>query len=415
MRVLWFAATPSLYDEKMIGGWIASLERIMRQYLPDVPLGIAFEHTDSCFKKECENVTYYPMNSQMTFKDKFLAKFDLSYSWQILRSKVLNVVADFKPDIIHCFGSEWPFASIASEVEVPVIIHMQGFLNVYNMSGRIAFSEMDALKYQRFSLRQKYRNARIKEKQCYDDAFERKIMQDNHYFMGRTQWDKNIVRYYSKDACYYNCPEAIRKEIYDSSYLWKYQQQEKMQLITVSQANVLKGNEIILRTADLLKNHFHFDFVWKVAGNKESFRQFEDKTGIYAEDVNIELLGFIDANTIARELSQAQVYIHPAIIDNSPNSLCEAQLIGCPVIATNVGGIPQLVEDAVTGILYPYNEPHTLAFHIMDLHNAQSKLEYLSENARRVARDRHNPKKVVDTVANIYQQVIEHYQSNHTR
>lgn len=415
MRVLWFAVTPSLYDEKKIGGWIASLERIMRQNLPDIPLGIAFEHTDNCFKKECENVTYYPMNPQMTCKDKLLAKFDLNYSWQMLKPKVLNVVADFKPDIIHCFGSEWPFASIAPEVDVPVIIHMQGFLNVYNMSAEIAFSEMDALRDKKFSLLQRYRNVKIRKKQCYDNAVERKTMQNNHYFMGRTQWDKNLVRYYSKDACYYHCPEAIRKEIYDSCYLWKYQQQEKMQLITVSQANVLKGNEIILRTADLLKNYFHFDFVWKVAGSKESFRRFEDKTGIHAENVNIELLGFIDANTIARELSQAQVYVHPAIIDNSPNSLCEAQLIGCPVIATNVGGIPQLVEDAVTGILYPYNEPHTLAFHIMDLYNAQSKLEHLSENARRVARERHNPKKIVATVADIYQQVIVHYQSNHTK
>ena len=45
----------------------------------------------------------------------------------------------------------------------------------------------------------------------------------------------------------------------------------------------------------------------------------------------------IDSEQVAQELSSSRVYIHPAIIDNSPNSLCEAQIVGCPVIAANVG------------------------------------------------------------------------------
>lgn len=415
MRVLWFAVTPSLYDEQKIGGWIASLERIMRQHFPNMDLGIAFEHTDNCLKKQAENVTYYPMKRKMQLKDKLKAKIDFAFSWQLLKPRVMEVISDFKPDVIHCFGSEWPFASIASEIDIPVVVHMQGFLNIINMLGEMAFDDFDELKYHRYSLLQVCKNRLAQKRKAYGNALERNIMQANSYFMGRTQWDKNLVKHYSKNACYFYCPEAIRKEIYESDYSWTFQPQEKMQLITVSQAGAVKGNEIILRTADLLKNQFHFDFTWKVAGNKESFKRFESKTGICAKDVNIELLGFIDADTIAKELSQAQLYVHPSIIDNSPNSLCEAQLVGCPVVATNVGGIPQLVENGVTGILYPYNEPHTLAFHIMDLHNNQSMLEHLSENARRVAKERHDPKTVATTVEDIYRQVIAHYQNKNAK
>ena len=42
MRVLWFSVTPSLYDEKKYGGWIASLERIVKKYGNNIELAISF-------------------------------------------------------------------------------------------------------------------------------------------------------------------------------------------------------------------------------------------------------------------------------------------------------------------------------------------------------------------------------------
>ena len=43
MKVLWFSATPSLFDEQKFGGWIASLERIVLKHRTDIELAIAFE------------------------------------------------------------------------------------------------------------------------------------------------------------------------------------------------------------------------------------------------------------------------------------------------------------------------------------------------------------------------------------
>ena len=117
----------------------------------------------------------------------------------------------------------------------------------------------------------------------------------------------------------------------------------------------------------------------------------------------------IGPQDIANELASAHMYVHPAIIDNSPNSLCEAQIIGCPVIATNVGGIPQLVKDGETGILYPYNEPHTLAFKIMDLFKEPEKMIQISQNEITLARERHDPGKLADTIREIYLTCINDY------
>ena len=178
---------------------------------------------------------------------------------------------------------------------------------------------------------------------------------------------------------------------------------EKLEIITVSQAGSRKGNEIILRTADILKNDFHLNFTWKVAGSKDAFRLFEKKSGLRHENLNIELLGFIPASEVAKQLSTSHVYVHPSIADNSPNSLCEAQVVGCPVIAANVGGIPQLVEDGKTGLLYPYNEPHILAYLLMKLDEKQ--LRELSANERRIAIERHDPKKIADVLMNTYEEI----------
>ena len=228
--------------------------------------------------------------------------------------------------------------------------------------------------------------------------------------MGRTEWDKNIVKYYSHDAMYYHCEEAIRPEILHSKLTWTFTPRKKMRIVTISSASSLKGNNTILHTAKLLKD-FGFDFEWRVAGNMDTFKLFESITNLRHTDLNIKLLGFINADEVAKELSEADVYVHTAIIDNSPNSLCEAQLIGCPVVSTYIGGIPQLVSHGHTGLLYPFNEPHTLAFTLMNIHGDRLLLESLSSNERSVACKRHDEQAKMAGLQDIYNDIIKSYKN----
>lgn len=405
MRVLWFAVTPSLYDEKSFGGWIASLERIVRKYGSDIELGIAFEHADRCFKAEKNGVTYYPINKFKSRWDKLRLMLDYNYDWEMLRPCMQKVIDDFNPDIIQCFGTEWPFGLISECTEVPVVIHMQGFSTIYSMSGRMAYRTYDIYKFHHYNplsiVHFWYRSTKTPK------SFEResRIMKVNRHFMGRTEWDKNLVRYYSPAAHYYHCEEALRKEITEASYQWRYQKREKMRIVTISSASTLKGNGIILQTAKLM-TELGFNFEWRVAGSKESFKLFESIYGLKHEDWNIHLLGTLDADTVAKELSEADVYVHTAIIDNSPNSLCEAQYIGCPVVSSFVGGIPQLVENGKTGIFYPYNEPHTLAFRLIGLFQDEQILTSLSRNEIEVSHQRHDEMLIYQQLMNVYKEIL---------
>ena len=215
------------------------------------------------------------------------------------------------------------------------------------------------------------------------------------------------MNYYSPQSQYYFCNETIRNNIYEQRGTWDLKKNEKPILLTITQGSPVKGNEIILQTASILKYQFGFDFEWRVAGNIGNIRKYEKIAGISFNDVNVKLLGMIDSDEVLSELKRSDIFINCSINDNSPNSICEAQLVGCPVISSNVGGISSIIKDKETGMLYPYNEPHTLAFIIMNLSNNAEKMKYLSENEIAVSSKRHDPKEIVNNLLIIYRDVIK--------
>lgn len=392
---MWLSMNSSMLNQDESIGMTAPLEKCLMQYYADkIQLAVVFQSEyEGQTKTVRGNTTYYPVNAD-------LSRLDLNIqSWDDIKAKLLPVITEFQPDIIQCFGAEWSYGAIAKFVSVPVVIHLMGFLNIYipttdMVTGYCVCPAGSATSPMQLRL----------EDDLMD--FERRIMLSNRYFMGRTQWDRNIVKYYSPGAKYYHVPEAIKSRIYDASGQWKYHYNGKLHLLTISSADYRKGNEIILRTAKILKDVINIDFEWRVAGSRDFFAFFEQRTGIHHQDVNINLLGRIDTRQIVEELTLTDFFIHPSIIDNSSNSICEAQLIGCPVLSSNVGGVAQLIEDGNTGFLYPYQEPHTLAFLIGDLYREEHLLTQISQNSVEVSRRRHAPKAVADALFCTYQSVI---------
>jgi len=76
------------------------------------------------------------------------------------------------------------------------------------------------------------------------------------------------------------------------------------------------------------------------------------------------------------------IFINTTTIDNTPISLIEAMALGLPIISTNVGGIPYLIEDSKTGILVSPNDKNVFAAAICHLLSNPLLAESLSRNAR---------------------------------
>jgi glycosyltransferase involved in cell wall biosynthesis len=69
--------------------------------------------------------------------------------------------------------------------------------------------------------------------------------------------------------------------------------------------------------------------------------------------VPTHLLGAIDEATMRDAYAAADVYVLPTLLDNLPNSVLEALSCGAAIVASNVGGIPEAIEDGVHGLLRP--------------------------------------------------------------
>ncbi len=343
--------------------------------------------------------------------------------WESTREDLLRVIASFRPDVIHVFGSEWIYGAVAKEVRVPVVIHMLGFLTVYYTALELVRRESVPPPKGRLSRLAERMTGKGRKRNRADpqrdaertteriSGIERDIMRMNRYFMGRTQWDRMIVRYYAPGAVYFHVEEVIRPKVYDAAGTWTGSAGGRLRLLTISSGDLRKGSEIILRTAKILRDVVCTDFEWRVAGDPESFRCITQAPGIRPDEVNVKSLGVLDAGQIIGELQRADLFIHPSVIDNSPHAVCEAQLIGCPVIASRVGGLTDLIEDGATGFLYPYNEPHTLAFLIDGVCRRAGERERVSQNALREALRRHDPGRIAEDLYRVYRDVVKDYET----
>jgi glycosyltransferase involved in cell wall biosynthesis len=82
-------------------------------------------------------------------------------------------------------------------------------------------------------------------------------------------------------------------------------------------------------------------------------------------------------------------------------------LLGLPIIATYVGGVPSLVVDGETGLLVPANEPFMLAERIREIFGNPSQAEYLGRNAAISAEKRHEPKAILRDLLDAYNAIMD--------
>ena len=165
-----------------------------------------------------------------------------------------------------------------------------------------------------------------------------------------------------------------------------------MRIISTLSSSIYKGIDLVLKTAYLLKKKLGNTFDWQIIGlhkDNKLVRFFEYCLKKRFKDCNVSFIGVLSESELIKSLQQANIFIHPSYIDNSPNSVCEAQILGMPVIACNVGGTSTLIEHEQNGILVPANAPYELAHNIMLLANDKIKSEQLGTQARISAMERH--------------------------
>ena len=88
-------------------------------------------------------------------------------------------------------------------------------------------------------------------------------------------------------------------------------------------------------------------------------------------------------------------------------SILEAMCFGCPSVATRVGGIPEVVEDHITGLLTPPGDPASVAAAVEDLIRSPARRHELGTAARLRAENRFSAAVIVPKYEALYRRVCE--------
>ena len=409
MRILWFNFNaPSRYNSctsGVLGGWQDSLQSIVMKYT-QIELVIAFKGKGEV--KNIDGVTYVPIDINFNSGEKLKNFFTWDVEAEKLVAEAKKVVKQYKPDVIQVFGTEWPFGLIARETNIPVVVHIQGALipiynaqypPKYNGATYVAAMKGNLLRYV------------LHWSQCMKnetrEQMEKRTWECVSNYMGRTDWDYAISNVFHPGRRYFHVDEALREAFIETDKKWSYQIDKKIKIVTVGCSTLYKGIDVILKIASILKK-LNVDFEWNVVGKMPNeFRmmvEYKEKKKIKANNVN--LLGILYPDKMIDLLCNSTIYVHTAYIENSPNSICEAQILGVPVISTNVGGISTLVRDKIDGLLFPANDPYQMANAIVSIAYDKEKLMMFSENSRTHAMERHNPEKIAIELINCYKKLV---------
>jgi glycosyltransferase involved in cell wall biosynthesis len=123
---------------------------------------------------------------------------------------------------------------------------------------------------------------------------------------------------------------------------------------------------------------------------------------------SVHLLGYREDLTPLYEV--INVLVIPSRSEPFGRVVIEAMIQGVPCIGSNAGGIPEIIEDRLTGLLYPPGDTETLADLIEELVDASWKREAIRQNAGRMVRERFNIESQIRTLDECYQSVITLHQ-----
>ncbi len=104
----------------------------------------------------------------------------------------------------------------------------------------------------------------------------------------------------------------------------------------------------------------------------------------------VEMLGFIPPEDIPAYLHKADIFVRPALSEGFGNSFVEAMAAGLPVIATPVGGIPDFLDDGVTGFFCEPKNPQSIATAVQRIIDNPALVEEVKCNALEMVEEKYD-------------------------
>lgn len=162
---------------------------------------------------------------------------------------------------------------------------------------------------------------------------------------------------------------------------------EPLRLFSCGRLNIVKGHQDLMQAVALLIKQ-GLSVQLEIAGEDDTgghgYRQTLEAliTELYLHD-HVQLLGAIDADTVRDKLRAAHIFVLASWAEPLGVAYMEAMACGIPTIGTDAGGVPELIENDVNGMLTPPQHPPKLAETITKVATNPDRAKRLSQNGRK--------------------------------
>lgn len=410
MKILWVVNTifPDLarylsLPAPVFGGWMYGLATDLATS-NNITLAVVTVYSGSDMKSFAINgIRYYLIPNN---KNKIKNGVHIS-EWT-------SLISEFKPDIVHIHGTEYGHGMdlMNARPNLRYVVSIQGLVSVYHRYFLAGMTMWEVLR--NITFRDIVRRNTLFHAKC--DFFKRGLIEKEYIrratiIIGRTDWDHAHAWAVNPKINYQFCNESLRDEFY-SGEKWSLQSCHRNSIFLSQAAYPIKGLHQVLKAVSLLKDKYP-DILIKVAGpdvtDSSSLRAWLKRTGYGSyiasliKNLNLEkhivFLGQLNAEEMKIAYLNAHVFICPSSIENSPNSLGEAQILGVPCISSYSGGIPSMIGENQSGILYRFDEFEMLARKIDEIFTRE---KIFNTESIKKAETRHDRVNVKNKLIEIY-------------
>ncbi|MBE5912919.1 MAG: glycosyltransferase family 4 protein [Pseudobutyrivibrio ruminis] len=247
--------------------------------------------------------------------------------------------------------------------------------------------------------------------------YEIELLKRVRHVIGRTEWDKACVFQINKNLTYHKCNENLRSCFYEGQ--WSQESKTPYSIFASQCSYPVKGFHYLLQAMPLILQEYPetqivttgYDVTknrgisrLKLASYQEYLLHLIDK---YDLENHIKFRGLLSAEEMKEEYLRANVFVSSSTIENSSNSICEAMMLGCPIVASYVGGTMDLLDHGKEGYLYQSSSVEMLANYVIDIFSDTKRTNYISKNSVQKARNTHDRIINNEKLIKIYKEIYE--------
>ena len=350
-----------------------------------------------------------------------------------LEGAIKEIIDDFKPDVVHCFGTEFAHTLAVTRIcdKNKILIGIQG---ICKLCAEKYLADLPRRVVKRVTFRDWLKKDSILEQeQKFIERGKREveIIQNAGHVTGRTRMDKDFTTRTNPEVRYHFMNETLRSNFYEGE--WSFSACEPYSIFLSQGDYPLKGLHYVLKALPAILKVYPDAKVY-VAGNSiANYKTLKDKIKIssygkyilellrkYDLQEKVVFLGKMNAEEMKAQYLKSSVFVCSSVIDNSPNSLGEAMLLGVPCVTARSGGIPSVFTDGEDGIVYPaygasvyekeadkeQAQAERLANAVMQMWSDEEKMSEYIKNARAHARKTHDGQSNYERLVEIYRTIL---------